>query len=236
MGEKPVVVQFMGLNFNLTNIISGLIVCIMVFLFVYLLARKAQLRPTRKQNVLERIIEFTNSIVKQSIPGEEGKKFYLFSFVLFLFIFFSNQLGLFLEPKFGEYVLIKSPTSSPLITMTLATFVLLMAFYYGIEKQGFGGYLKNYTKPVSFLLPLNIFEEFSNFLTLALRLYGNIYAGEIVLGLIGQLAQSNGALTYVVAMPLTLLWQGFSVFIGAIQAYVFVTLSMVYISHKIEKE
>ena len=79
-------------------------------------------------------------------------------------------------------------------------------------------------------------EQFTNFITLALRLYGNIYAGEVLLKLIFQLAQSHGLLTFIPAIPLELIWQGFSVFIGSIQAYVFVTLTMVYISQKVEKE
>lgn len=86
------------------------------------------------------------------------------------------------------------------------------------------------------LLPISIFEQFTNFITLALRLYGNIYAGEVLLKLIYNMANSKGVLTYIPAIPLEIIWQGFSVFIGSIQAYVFVTLTMVYISQKVEKE
>jgi F0F1-type ATP synthase, subunit a len=69
-----------------------------------------------------------------------------------------------------------------------------------------------------------------------LRLYGNIFAGEVLLALIGTVAKSFGLVSFVVAIPVEMIWQGFSVFIGAIQAYVFTTLSMVYISRKMEKE
>lgn len=88
-----------------------------------------------------------------------------------------------------------------------------------------------------FLLPVNVIEEFTNFLTLSLRLYGNIYAGEVLLTLIGNdLAHAGGPFTLILAAPLAMIWQGFSVFIGSIQAYVFVTLSMVYIGKKVTTE
>ena len=107
----------------------------------------------------------------------------------------------------------------------------------GVQKFGVGGYLRNYSAPVGFLLPINVIEEFTNFLTLSLRLYGNIYAGEVLLTLIGnRLATSYGLPTMILAAPLAMIWQGFSVFIGSIQAYVFVTLSMVYIGKKVTKE
>ena len=87
------------------------------------------------------------------------------------------------------------------------------------------------------MLPINLIEEFTNFLTLSLRLYGNIYAGEVLLTLIGNdLAHAGGPFTLILAAPLAMIWQGFSVFIGSIQAYVFVTLSMVYIGKKVTQE
>ena len=89
--------------------------------------------------------------------------------------------------------------------------------------------------PMKALLPINILEQFTNFITLALRLYGNIFAGEILLTLIYKLAKIN-AFVFIPASVLELIWQGFSVFIGSIQAFVFTTLTMVYISQKIEKE
>ena len=87
------------------------------------------------------------------------------------------------------------------------------------------------------LFPINIIEQFTNFLTLALRLYGNIYSGEVLLTVIyQQLGKAAAPWTLIPAFPLEMVWQGFSVFIGSIQAYVFVTLTMVYMSQKVEKE
>ena len=76
----------------------------------------------------------------------------------------------------------------------------------------------------------------TNLLTLALRLYGNIYAGEVLLTLIAKMVISLGWFSLPLAIPLEMVWIAFSLFIGSIQAFVFVTLSMVYMSHKIEVE
>ncbi|HFJ6558878.1 TPA: FoF1 ATP synthase subunit a, partial [Enterococcus faecium] len=107
----------------------------------------------------------------------------------------------------------------------------------GVKKLGFKGYFVNsFLKPYSFMFPMKLIEEFTNLLTLALRLYGNIYAGEVLLTLIAKMVISLGWFSLPLAIPLEMVWIAFSLFIGSIQAFVFVTLSMVYMSHKIEVE
>ena len=227
-----------GLNVDLVGIIGSTLMAIVGFAICYALSRKVEMKPNKKQNVLEYLIDFTDGIVKDNVEDPAAQKHLsLYAFVLFLFIFCMNQLGLFLEVKVGDYMVIKSPTADPVTTMSFAMMTLLLSFTFGIQKFGTKGYLQNYARPVGFLLPINIIEEFTNFLTLSLRLYGNIFAGEVLLTLIGnQLGSSMGIVTRILAAPLAMIWQGFSVFIGSIQAYVFVTLSMVYIGKKVTQE
>ena len=236
MNEQYPSIKLFGLNFNLTNDIGVLVSAILVFLLVFWLSRNLQMRPGAKQNILEWIMNFTNGIVKGAIPGSQRYTFNLFAFTLFLFIFISNQIGLFLELDIGKDTWFRSPTASPVITMTLAMTVLVISHYFGIVFKGFKGYLKGYVSPFGILLPINLLEEFTNFITLSLRLYGNIFAGEVLVLLIRQLAFSGGAFSFVSGFLLEIVWQGFSVFIGSIQAYVFVTLGMVYTSHKVVSE
>ncbi|GEK28857.1 F0F1 ATP synthase subunit A [Furfurilactobacillus siliginis] len=229
--------QFLGLTFHTANIISITIAFILVFAFIFFLSRKISMKPTGGQNILEWVIDFTNGIVRGQLPGRDGSQLGLFAFTLFLFVFFANQLGLFLQVAVNGVDFVKSPTADPVITLTMAMVTLALAHFLGVIKFGFGGYVSNsYLKPFAALLPINLVEEFTNLLTLALRLYGNIFAGETLLKLIGSLAFSHGLPTMIVALPLEIAWQGFSVFIGAIQAYVFVTLSTVYISRKVSAE
>ena len=236
--EKSFVFKFMGLNFDLTGIIGSTLMALAVFLICLWLARKVEMKPNKRQNVFEYLLDFTNGIVKDNVSDKDAQNHLsLYAFVLFLFIWFMNQLGMFMEVKVDDWMFIKSPTADPVATMSFAMMTLLLSFTFGVQRFGVGGYLKSYTQPVGFMLPINLIEEFTNFLTLSLRLYGNIYAGEVLLTLIGNdLAHAGGPFTLVLAAPLAMIWQGFSVFIGSIQAYVFVTLSMVYIGKKVTTE
>src|SRR5699024_11945278 len=113
------------------------------------------------------------------------------------------KLGMFMEVKVDDWMFIKSPTADPVATMSFAMMTLLLSFTFGVQRFGVGGYLKSYTQPVGFMLPINLIEEFTNFLTLSLRLYGNIYDGEVLLTLIGNdLAHADGLLKLVLPAPL----------------------------------
>ena len=231
------IVKLFGLSFNVGNCVAGLVTAIIVCAVLIWLSRNLQMKPTGKQNILEWIVDFTNGIVKSAIPDAQGSNYGLFAFVLFVFIFVANQLGLIIQFVIGDVTYVKSPTASPMTTLTLAFMVLVITHLAGVVRFGFKRYFKNsFLSPYPALFPIKLMEQFTNFITLALRLYGNIYAGEVLLKLIFQLAQSHGLLTFIPAIPLELIWQGFSVFIGSIQAYVCVTLTMVYISQKVEKE
>ncbi len=226
----------LGIPFNVGNCLSGLIAAVIIFILVFWFSRNIQMKPTGKQNALEWLIDFTNNIVKANVQDQEGRKYQLFAFTLFVLVFVSNQLGLMIQFTVGDITYVKSPTASPVTTLSIALLVLVLSHFCSVARFGFKGYLKNvYFSPMPGLFPIELLEEFTNFLTLALRLYGNIYAGEVLLTTIGSMAKA-GWLGAISSIPLEMIWQGFSVFIGSIQAYVFVTLTMVYISQKIVKE
>ena len=95
---------------------------------------------------------------------------------------------------------------------------------------------KTFVTPMWWLFPIKLIEEFANTLTLGLRLYGNIYAGEVLLGLLAGLAGMWSGGGIIAAIIPTLAWQGFSIFVGTIQSYIFVMLTMVYMSHKVSQD
>lgn len=243
MEEKSWIVNIAGLDFDMTVCLMVLLTCALIFGFVMYCSRNLQLKPTGKQNVLEALIDFVRNILSSNLPSKEVNNFHLLGFTMFLFILVSNMLGLMtkigIHNAQGEEISFwKSPTADPLVTLTLATLVILLTNYFGVRKFGFKGYFNNsFAQPAKFLMPVKIMEEFTNILTLGLRLYGNIYAGEVLLTLISsKLAPSFGAASFIAGIPLEMIWIGFSIFIGGIQAYVFVTLSTVYLSHKVEAE
>ncbi|CAM3310345.1 F0F1 ATP synthase subunit A [Vagococcus fessus] len=242
MEEKSWIVTIAGFDFDATVCMMVLLTCLIIFGFVMYCSRNLQLKPTGKQNFLEWIIDFVKGILKGNLPGNEVNNYHLLAFTMFLFVLVSNILGLVtkigIHNTQGEEISFwKSPTADPLVTLTLATLVILLTNYFGVEKFGGKGYFDHsFAQPAKFLMPVKLMEEFTNVLTLGLRLYGNIYAGEVLLTLISSKLAVNGPVSFVLAIPLEMIWIGFSIFIGGIQAYVFVTLSMVYLSHKVATE
>lgn len=234
MDEKSLMFHIGPIWFDGTVAMMTIISCIIVFLVVFICTRNLQMKPKGKQNFIEWVIDFVRGIVADNIPGSQVNNFHLLGVTMFLFVFVANEIGLVTKIVTADDVsLWKSPTADPFVTLTLALMVISLTHFFGIKTLGFKNFMINsYLKPVGFLLPLKIIEEFTNVITLGLRLYGNIFAGEVLLGLIANMFTSLGWWSLPIAMPLEMIWIGFSLFIGAIQAYVFVTLTMVFMSHK----
>lgn len=227
---------FMILTFNLSTVMMLLISATIVFLIAFISTRKLALKPTGMQNVMEWIMDFVKGIIKSNMDWKTGGRFHILGITLIMFIAVSNLIGLPMGAiTYGDDLWWKSPTADPVVTMTLASMILVLTHYYGVKMQGTGGYTKTFFQPMSFMFPLKIIEEFANTLTLGLRLYGNIYAGEILIGLITSLAVSSTLGFFGAIIPM-MAWQGFSIFIGFIQAFIFTMLTMVYMAHKVSTD
>jgi len=231
----PVDLGFTTLTFNLSTVMMLLVAAIIVFLIAFISTRSLKLKPTGMQNFMEWIMDFVKNIIKSNMDWKTGGRFHILGITLIMFIAVSNLLGLPFSIIYNDKLWWKSPTADPTVTMTLATMILLMTHYYGIKMKGTGHYVGSYFKPMAFMFPLKLVEEFANTLTLGLRLYGNIYAGEILLGLIASLA-ITGPMGFIGAIVPMMAWQGFSIFIGFIQAFIFTMLTMVYIAHKVSDD
>lgn len=225
----------MGITFNLSNIMMLVVTAAIVFLIAFLATRNLQLKPTGMQNFFEWIMDFVKGIIKSNMDWKTGGRFHILGITLILFLFVSNVLGLPLAVIVDGDLWWKSPTADPMITMTLAATVIVLTHYYGIKIKGVTGYGKDFLTPFPFLLPLNLVSEFASTLTLGLRLYGNIYAGEVLLGLIATLGVSSLVGLFGAIVP-GVAWMGFSIFVGAIQSFIFVMLTMVYMSNKVRTD
>ena len=127
-------------------------------------------------------MDFVKGIIKSNLDWKTGGRFHVLGITLIMFIFVANVLGLPFSISYDGVLWWKSPTADPTVTMTLAVMVIVLTHYYGIKMKGIKEYaVKTYLKPLPFLFPLKIIEEFANTLTLGLRLYGNIYAGEVLI-------------------------------------------------------
>jgi F-type H+-transporting ATPase subunit a len=187
--------------------------------------RNIQRIPTGIQNLMEYALEYIRQLAKEHIGEKEYRPWVPFIGTLFLFIFVSNWSGALLPWKLihlpaGE---LAAPTGDINTTVALALLTSLAYFYAGFRKRGLG-YLAKYIEPQPFLLPINILEDFTKPLSLSFRLFGNILADELVVGVLVLLVP------FIVPIPVMLL----GLFTSAIQALVFATLAAVYIGEAIE--
>lgn len=181
--------------------------------------------PEGFQNLTEYVTEFIRDLAKTQIGEEEYLKWVPFLGTIFLFIFVSNWSGALLpwrilELPNGE---LAAPTNDINTTVALALLTSIAYFYAGISKKGLG-YFKRYISPAAFLLPINILEDFTKPLSLSFRLFGNILADELVVGVLITLVP------LVIPIPIMLL----GLFTSAIQALVFATLAGAYIGESVE--
>jgi F-type H+-transporting ATPase subunit a len=116
--------------------------------------------------------------------------------------------------------------------MTLAIMIMAYTHFIDVRLHGFKHYFSSYFKPFKALFAINILEEVSTTLTLGLRLFGNIFAGEVMLALLASAVNKGILAAFFASMPL-LIWQGFCIFIGVIQAYIFVALTMFYFGRRL---
>lgn len=225
-----------GLNFNLSTVMMIIISSVLVFIIAVSATRSLSMRPTGAQNFFEMITDLVkNVIIKGTMDWKVGAYFLPLGLTLITYIFVSNMLGLPFSIQVDHTLWWKSPTADPAVTLTLAILMVVLTHFYGIKIRGTKAYLKTFVSPMKFLFPLKVIEEFANTLTLGLRLYGNIYAGEILLGLLAAL-MSSGALGAIGGIIPMLAWQAFSLFINVIQAFIFTMLTMVYMSHKVSED
>jgi F-type H+-transporting ATPase subunit a len=187
--------------------------------------RNVQRIPRGIQNLMEYALEYIRNLAKDQIGEKEYRPWVPFIGTLFLFIFLSNWSGALLPWKLihlpsGE---LAAPTNDINTTVALALLTSLAYFYAGFRKRGLG-YLAKYIEPTPILLPINILEDFTKPLSLSFRLFGNILADELVVGVLVLLVP------FIVPIPVMLL----GLFTSAIQALVFATLAAVYIGEAIE--
>jgi F-type H+-transporting ATPase subunit a len=238
-----------GIRFDLAAIMMIVITSIIVFVLARLAVRNASVtNPTKLQNFMEWVIEFVINIIGTSMDFKKGRPYLMLGMSLIMYIFVANMLGLpfgvitdthhgatflgmhLVLPEGAEHAHIawwKSPTADVATTGALMAIVIVLTHIEGLRRNR-KHYLKHYFEPYIPFFPLNVIKEVSKPLSLSLRLYGNIFAGEVMIAVIMQMKW--------VGIPALLVWQGFSVFVGAIQSFVFVMLTMVYMSQAIVHE
>lgn len=182
----------------------------------FFLTRNLEKIPKGFQHFLEAGIEGIENLVTADM-GPRGKTFAPLILTIALFVFTANVISVIPGAM--------SPTSDLSTTVALALLVFIVGHVAEIYYKGFKSWIKGFFEPFWFLFPINIVGEFSQVLSHSFRLFGNIFAGGILVGILYMLVP------YIVPVPL-LAW--FGIMMGAIQAGVFTMLAIAYIQIRLE--
>jgi F-type H+-transporting ATPase subunit a len=218
-------VEWLGMTFNIDTIISTLVAGALVLLLGFWATRALRKEtedhvPTKVQILWELVVGEVNKQVNDNL-GRVHPYVAPLAISLFFFILFANWLELVPTELNEDVHLLPAPTADTNLTYALAAVTMVSVWAYGIQQKGVKGYFKHFVEPFPVLAPLNILEELIKPITLALRLFGNIFAGGIMLALIGLIP------LWGMWAP-NILWKAFDMVIGVIQAFIFALLTVLY--------
>ncbi|GIV08469.1 MAG: ATP synthase subunit a [Fimbriimonadales bacterium] len=209
------------------SVLSG-IAALALLIFAFAATRNMQKRPSPLQNLAETIYEFFENLAVSTV-GEHGRKYVPLAGTIFLFILFSNLMGL-IPPGIA-------PTASLNTTIALALIVIVYVQYESIRVRGIGGYLKHFARwgevPVlisPLLFIIEVVSELAKPLSLSVRLYANMFGKEqVTMALITALAMPLFKAFYLplpIQFPVLLL----GLLVAFVQAFVFSILTLIYLA------
>jgi F-type H+-transporting ATPase subunit a len=227
--------KLFGLTFDADIIWATIVAAIVVITMGLVLSKKATSGvPGKFQLVWELIVGAVQKQVDDTI-GPRGAKVVPLALTLFVFIFTCN---LFEVLSIGsKYDWLPAPTSDVNLPLAMALFVIVLVHRAAIKNRGVRGYFAHYfTRPFPpKLFFVNLFmngvEELVKPITLTLRLFGNLFAGGLMLSLLASLViwkLGPAPIGAVLSVPFTVVWKLFDMLIGAIQAFIFSLLTILY--------
>ncbi len=227
--------QVGGLTFNMDTIWATAAAVVVVLGLALLLRRQVTSgSPGRLQAAWEIIVEAVTRQVDGSI-GPRGASVIPLATTLFVFIFVCNSFGLLGLGSRYEWLL--APNADINLPLAMALFVIVLVHIASVRARGPVGYARHYlTQPFPiYLLPFNLFinlvEEIAKPITLALRLFGNLLSGTLMLSLIAYLGVWKiGSIPVgnILVFPVSIVWKLFDLAIGGIQAFIFALLTILY--------
>src|SRR3989344_7026376 len=209
----------------ITNtLLTSWIVMVVLIGIALILKFKVNIIPSRVQSVFEIIIDFIYTTAEQLAGDKKAKVFFPFVATFFFFILFSNLIGLF--PGFGTITfrgepLLRSMNSDLNMTLGLALFSAFITHFFALKYLGVVDYLKKWftLNPIFlFVGLLELVGEVTKVVSLSFRLFGNIFAGEVVLSTVASI------FAFVVPLPFYFL----EIIVGFVQATVFMMLTLVF--------
>ncbi|PZR57897.1 MAG: ATP synthase F0 subunit A [Candidatus Meridianibacter frigidus] len=214
-----------------TVMTTWMVMLLVLALFAWVGASYRSPRVTKRQTVLESLINYVADMVT-SVLGSAGEGYVPFFIALFIFIFALNQFGMLpfkaLGLPFGG-----SPTADLNTTVPYALLIFFIIQFAGFRKQG-AKFPLHFFKPFAALAPINLLEELARPATLAARLFFNIFVGELLFIIIASIVTAKvmiGPVNLSLAVTVVPFFvQFFNFFVGTIQAFLFTLLAIVYLS------
>lgn len=246
MHEETVLWHLGGMTLHAKTLVMTWMVMAVIILFVLLGVRNLTSgKPGKMQNVLEWIVDFVRKLISDNMEYEKGKPLIGYLVTLILFIFVSNMFGLIPNLTFNllhdvHFAKLNeifhgaawmSPTADINTTLALALLTIILVIYMGIKHKG-AHYFKHFLEPNPAFFLIHLIDMLSKPMTLGFRLFGNIFAGEVLIGVILMLP---GVWVLPGILPDTI-WLAFSVFVGAIQAFVFTVLTTAYVAQAVAED
>ncbi|MDX6372832.1 MAG: F-type H+-transporting ATPase subunit a [Nocardioidaceae bacterium] len=234
-GEHPTR-QLLGMTFNLDTIwvtvIAGAIVVGLGFWArAKLTAETEDHVPTKIQLVWETVVNQVNTQVEENL-GRVHPYVVPLATALFFFILIANWIEVIPTELNSSTHLLPSPTADTNLTYAMALLAMVSVWVYGIRQKGLKGYFKHYLEPYPWMLPLEILQDLLKPVTLALRLFGNIFAGGIMIALIAgmvSLAPAHIPVGSFLTIVFNVIWKLFdTLFLGGLQAFIFSLLTVLY--------
>jgi F-type H+-transporting ATPase subunit a len=203
--------EWRGLSLNATIVFTWVVMALLVLGSWAVTARLSEGETVSRWQVALEVIVTTIRDQIAEVGADRPGRYLPFIGTLFLFIATANVLAV--VPGY------QPPTGSLSTTVALAVCVLVAVPLFSIGERGLGGYLRSYLQPTPLMLPFNIIGEASRTIALAVRLYGNVMSGTVIVGILISVAPFFFPVVMQVLGLLT----------GLIQAYIFAILAMVYI-------
>jgi F-type H+-transporting ATPase subunit a len=200
---------------------------IVIAIGLYARRRASSDRPTRAQLAWESVVGAAERLTERSL-GNAGRRIVPLAVALFVFILVATLLETI--PSGHPHKTLPAPTGDLNLTAALALLVIVSVHAMAVRTRGWRGYLRHYLKPNPWLLPFKILEELVKPITLALRLFGNVFAGTVMVILIFELIPP-----FLAPVPLAA-WRLFSVFVAVMQAFTFTLLTVLYFQTAMEPD
>lgn len=207
---------FGGIPISETVVVTWIIMIALLIISLILTRNLKVENPGKVQLVLEAAITWLYDFFDDTL-GKDNRKYYPYLISVLIFLGFANTIVSFLG--------FKPPTKDLNMTAALALMSMCLIEYSGIHQKGFSGWAKNLAEPVVVVAPINVLEIFIRPLSLCMRLFGNIVGAFIIMELI------KFFVPMIIPIPFSFY---FDIFDGFLQAYIFVFLTAIFMSEKIE--